>query len=162
MPTRRRPRAFVPVLLACAAAVVLGGCAVNPSETQGESLTPTQFSARSNAACVDAELSTLGGAAPYTARQYQDIQAHLVVARRAIDALVAPVDWQQDVHDLLGGYTAVANAAGSAAQALGTGQTPEQAQAAYVAAVATPLPAIGTAAQDIDAPACGNLPVAGQ
>ena len=160
MPTRSRPLALVPALLVCV--VLLAGCAVNPSETEGDSQTPAQFSSQSNADCTDAELSSLGGTAPYTAQQYQAIQAQLVVARREIDGLIAPVELQQDVYNLLGGWSAVANAAASAAQGLSTGQTPEQAQAAYVAAVATPLLAISTAAQAIGAPACGQLSVGGQ
>ena len=115
--------------------LLLAGCAVNPSETEGDSLTPGEFSSQSSAACTEAKLSSLGGTAPYTAQQYQAIQAQLAVARRAIDGLIAPVDLQQDVYNLLGGYSAVANAASTAAQGLATGQTPEQAQAAYVAAV---------------------------
>ena len=160
MPTRSRPLAIVPALLVCV--LLLAGCAVNPSETEGDSLTPTEFSSQATGACTDAKLSSLGGTAPYTAQQYQAIQAQLAVARRAIDGLIAPVDLQQDVYNLLGGYSAVADAASSAAQALGTGQTPEQAQAAYVAAVAAPLGAVTTAAQAITAPACGQVPVTGQ
>ena len=160
MPTRSRPLAIVPALLVCV--LLLAGCAVNPSETEGDSLTPAEFSSQSSADCTDAKLSSLGGTAPYTAQQYQAIQAQLAVARRAIDGLIAPVDLQQDVYNLLGGYSAVANAASSAAQALGTGQTPEQAQAAYVAAVTAPLAAVTTAAQAINAPACGQVPVTGQ
>jgi hypothetical protein len=147
-------------LLLCV--VLLAGCAVNPSETEGDAMAPTDFSSQSNADCTEAKLSSLGGTAPYTAQQYQAIQAQLVIVRRGIDGLVAPVSEQQDVYNLLGGYSSVANAAAAAAQALGTGQTPEQAQATYVAAVATPLPAVTTAAQAINAPACGQLPVAGQ
>lgn len=160
MPSRRRPLVLVPVLVVCA--VLLGGCAVNPAGTEGQSASPAQFSSQSNADCTEAKLSSLGGAAPYTPEQYQAIQAQLVIVRRELDALIAPVDLQQDVYNLLGAYSSVANAAASAAQALGTGQTPEQAQAGYVAAVAAPLPAIGTAAQSISAPACGQVPVTGQ
>ena len=122
--------------------LLLAGCAVNPSETEGDSLTPGEFSSQSSADCTEAKLSSLGGTAPYTAQQYQAIQAQLAVARRAIDGLIAPVDLQQDVYNLLGGYSAVANAASTAAQGLATGQTPEQAQAAYVAAVSAPLAAV--------------------
>jgi hypothetical protein len=70
--------------------LALAGCAVNPSGTQGQAMTSAEFSAKSNADCTDAKLSSLGGAAPYTAQQYQAIQAQLMAVRRKLDALIPP------------------------------------------------------------------------
>lgn len=172
MPSPRRPITLV--LLGCVLALAACGGSGSSTDTDGASQSPANFSAQATRDCAGAKLSSLGGPPPYTAAQYGTIQTTLLALRRQLDAHIPPVSMQQDLSDLLGGYSSVANAAGAAAQSFTPAPpppppatpppppTPEQVQATYVAAVATPLASVTSAAQAISAPTCGRLPVTGQ